>query len=120
KRAEEEIRTLAFYDPLTRLPNRRLLMDSLVHALATSERTGGEGALLFIDLDKFKTLNDTRGHDVGDLLLTQVAQRLQVCLRDCDTLARWGGDEFTVLMEGLGSHPGDAADKAGLVAKKIL
>ena len=102
KRAEEEIRSLAFYDPLTQLPNRRLLMDRLTHALATSERTGDEGALLFIDLDKFKTLNDTRGHDVGDLHLMQVARRLEECLRECDTVARWGGDEFTVLLEGLG------------------
>jgi diguanylate cyclase (GGDEF)-like protein/PAS domain S-box-containing protein len=120
KQAEEEIRNLAFYDPLTQLPNRRLLMDRLVHALTTSERTGAEGALLFIDLDKFKTLNDTRGHDVGDLLLTQVAQRLQDCLRDCDTVARWGGDEFTVLLEGLGSNAIEAADRTDTVARKIL
>jgi diguanylate cyclase (GGDEF)-like protein/PAS domain S-box-containing protein len=120
RRAEEEIRNLAFYDPLTQLPNRRLLMDRLTHALATGERTGGEGALLFIDLDKFKTLNDTRGHDVGDLHLMQVARRLQDCLRECDTVARWGGDEFTVLLEGLGGDAGEAAARAGRVARKIL
>jgi len=120
KRAEEEIRNLAFYDPLTQLPNRRLLTDRLTHALATSERTGAEGALLFIDLDKFKTLNDTRGHDVGDLHLTQVARRLQDCLRECDTVARWGGDEFTVLLEGLGDDADAAATRAGVVARKIL
>jgi|KBSMisStaDraftv2_1062788.scaffolds.fasta_scaffold02490_3 diguanylate cyclase (GGDEF)-like protein/PAS domain S-box-containing protein len=120
KRAEEEIRSLAFYDPLTQLPNRRLLMDRLTHALATSERTGDEGALLFIDLDKFKTLNDTRGHDVGDLHLMQVARRLEECLRECDTVARWGGDEFTVLLEGLGGDADEAAQRAGMVARKIL
>jgi diguanylate cyclase (GGDEF)-like protein/PAS domain S-box-containing protein len=120
KRAEEEIRSLAFYDPLTQLPNRRLLMDRLTHALATSERTGEEGALLFIDLDKFKTLNDTRGHDVGDLHLMQVARRLEDCLRECDTVARWGGDEFTVLLEGLGGNADEAAQRAGMVARKIL
>jgi diguanylate cyclase (GGDEF)-like protein/PAS domain S-box-containing protein len=120
KRAEEEIRKLAFYDPLTRLPNRRLLMDRLTHALSISERTGAEGALLFIDLDKFKTLNDTRGHHVGDLHLMQVAERLQACLRDCDTVARWGGDEFIVLLEGLGDDVDVAARHAGLVSQKIL
>jgi len=120
KRAEQEIRNLAFYDPLTQLPNRRLLTDRLTHALATSERTGSQGALLFIDLDKFKNLNDTRGHDIGDLHLTQVAQRLQDCLRDCDTVARWGGDEFTVLLEGLDGDADEAAKRAALVARKIL
>jgi len=120
KRAEEEIRSLAFYDPLTQLPNRRLLMDRLTHALATSERTGDEGALLFIDLDKFKTLNDTRGHDVGDLHLMQVARRLEHCLRECDTVARWGGDEFTVLLERLGGDADEAAQRAGMVERKIL
>ena len=118
KRAEEEIRSLAFYDPLTQLPNRRLLMDRLTHALATSERTGDEGALLFIDLDKFKTLNDTRGHDVGDLHLLQVARRLEDCLRECDTVARWGGDEFIVLLEGLGGDADEAARRAGTVARE--
>jgi diguanylate cyclase (GGDEF)-like protein/PAS domain S-box-containing protein len=120
KRAEEEIRNLAFYDPLTQLPNRRLLMDRLNHALLISERTSGEGALLFIDLDKFKTLNDTRGHHVGDLHLMQVAGRLKDCLREGDTVARWGGDEFIVLLEGLGDDAQEAARRAGLVTSKIL
>jgi diguanylate cyclase (GGDEF)-like protein len=120
KRAEEEIRNLAFYDPLTQLPNRRLLMDRLTQALSASERTGGDGALLFIDLDKFKTLNDTRGHDVGDVHLMQVARRLKDCLRECDTVARWGGDEFIVLLEGLGSDADEAARRTGLVTRKIL
>jgi len=88
KFAEEEIRTLAFYDPLTRLPNRRLLQDRLQQALAYSARNGHKGALLFIDLDNFKNLNDTLGHDIGDLLLQQVAQRLVSCVREGDTVAR--------------------------------
>jgi diguanylate cyclase (GGDEF)-like protein/PAS domain S-box-containing protein len=120
KRAEQEIRKLAFYDPLTQLPNRRLLMDRLTHALSLSERTGAEGALLFIDLDKFKTLNDTRGHHVGDRHLMQVAVRLKDCLRDCDTVARWGGDEFVVLLEGLGTDGAEAARRAALVTDKLL
>jgi diguanylate cyclase (GGDEF)-like protein/PAS domain S-box-containing protein len=120
KHAEEEIRKLAFYDPLTQLPNRRLLMDRLSHALSISERANAEGALLFIDLDKFKTLNDTRGHHVGDLHLMQVAERLKDCLRECDTVARWGGDEFIVLLEGLGSESDEAARRAGLVTRKML
>jgi diguanylate cyclase (GGDEF)-like protein len=120
KRAEEEIRNLAFFDPLTQLPNRRLLMDRLTHALSTSERAGGEGALLFIDLDKFKTLNDTRGHHIGDLLLMQVAGRLKDCLRESDTVARWGGDEFTVLLEDLGDDAEEAARSAATVTRKIL
>jgi diguanylate cyclase (GGDEF)-like protein/PAS domain S-box-containing protein len=120
KRAEEEIRKLAFYDPLTQLPNRRLLMDRLTHALAVSERHGAEGALLFIDLDKFKTLNDTRGHHVGDLHLMQVAARLKECLRDGDTVARWGGDEFIVLLEGLDDAADEAARRAAGVTRKIL
>ena len=120
KLAEDEIRSLAFYDPLTNLPNRRLLMDRLRHALVKSERSAEMGALIFVDLDNFKKLNDTRGHDIGDLLLAEVAQRLSNCLRDGDTVARLGGDEFVVLLEGLGRSAVDAADRAETVAGKIL
>ncbi|MDB5846825.1 MAG: hypothetical protein JWP29_577, partial [Rhodoferax sp.] len=99
KAAEREIQKLAFYDPLTQLPNRLLLMDRLQHALAASTRSGRGGALLFIDLDNFKTLNDTLGHDQGDLLLQQVALRLTSCVREADSVARLGGDEFVVMLE---------------------
>jgi diguanylate cyclase (GGDEF)-like protein/PAS domain S-box-containing protein len=120
KAAENEIRNLAFYDPLTGLPNRRLLMDRMHHALATSTRNGREGALLFIDLDNFKTLNDTLGHDVGDRLLQQVAQRLIACVRDGDTVARLGGDEFVVMLEGLSEQTLEAAAQTEAVGEKIL
>lgn len=120
KLAEEEIKELAFFDPLTRLPNRRLLYDRLELALAASMRNGREGVLLFIDLDNFKTLNDTLGHNFGDLLLQQVAQRLLSCVRDCDTVARLGGDEFVVLLEDFGSQSLEAATKAEVVGGKIL
>ncbi len=120
KAAEEEIKELAFFDPLTRLPNRRLLYDRLERALAASVRNGREGVLLFIDLDNFKTLNDTLGHNVGDLLLQQVARRLLSCVRDCDTVARLGGDEFVVILEDLGSQSLEAATKAEAVGEKIL
>ena len=106
KLAEEEIKHLAFYDPLTRLPNRRLLLDRLWQALASSARSRRNGALLFIDLDNFKTLNDTLGHDKGDLLLQQVAQRLATCVREGDTVARLGGDEFVVMLEDLSGNAG--------------
>ena len=119
KQAEDEIRNLAFYDPLTNLPNRRLLMDRLAHALAHSERNGTSGALLFIDLDNFKKLNDTRGHDVGDLLLKEVAQRLLTCLRESDTAARLGGDEFVILLEDMGRSASETAERAKLVGEKV-
>lgn len=119
KLAEDEIRHLAFYDPLTKLPNRRLLTERLQHALATTARTDSHGALLFIDLDNFKSLNDTRGHDVGDLLLELVGQRLSLVLRQGDTAARLGGDEFVVLLEDLHDEVSNAADLAELVAQKI-
>ena len=119
KVAEDEIRSLAFYDSLTNLPNRRLLTERLQHALATSSRTENYGALLFIDLDNFKKLNDTRGHDVGDLLLEMVGQRLSMCLRQGDTAARLGGDEFVVLLEDLNKDIAHAADLSELVAQKI-
>lgn len=119
KVAEDQIKNLAFYDPLTNLPNRRLLLDRLHHAMASSARSGREGALLFIDLDNFKALNDTRGHDMGDLLLRQVAQRLTSCVREDDTVARLGGDEFVVILEGLGEHDLEAAAQTDAVGEKI-
>ncbi len=120
KAANEEINHLAFYDTLTQLPNRRLLMDRLKQALASSARSGREGALLFIDLDNFKSLNDTLGHDVGDLLLQQVAQRLKSCVREGDTVARLGGDEFVVMLEDLSEHALEAAAQTETVGEKIL
>ena len=112
KAAEEEIRYLAFYDPLTRLPNRRLLMDRLQQALATSARHQRSGALLLLDLDNFKTLNETQGHDRGDTLLLQVSHRLRACVHEDDTVARQGGDEFVVVLEDLGDTREEAAARA--------
>ena len=120
KNAEMQIRHLAFYDPLTQLPNRRLLADRLQQALIASTRSKREGALLFIDLDNFKTLNDTLGHHKGDLLLQEVARRVSDCLRECDTVARLGGDEFVVMLEDLSDHVVDAASQAEAVGEKIL
>jgi len=119
KEAEEQIRDLAFYDPLTKLPNRRLLLDRLHQALALSARSDEQGALLFIDLDHFKSINDTQGHPVGDLLLIEVANRLQSCVREGDTTARLGGDEFVVLLEGLDPDEPTAAAQAETVGEKI-
>jgi diguanylate cyclase (GGDEF)-like protein/PAS domain S-box-containing protein len=120
KAAEKEIERLAFYDALTALPNRRMLIDRLHLALSASQRWGQSGALLFIDLDNFKVLNDTLGHHTGDLLLQQVAQRLQSCVRSVDTVARLGGDEFVVMLEQLHPHLEQAAAEAEGVAKKVL
>ncbi|MCT6718987.1 putative bifunctional diguanylate cyclase/phosphodiesterase [Acidovorax sp. K2F] len=120
KAAEDEINSLAFYDPLTRLPNRRLLMDRLKQALVASSRSAKCGALLFIDLDHFKTLNDTLGHDKGDLLLQQVASRLVTCVREGDTVARLGGDEFVVILEDLGENPEEVAAHCRVVGEKIF
>jgi diguanylate cyclase (GGDEF)-like protein/PAS domain S-box-containing protein len=120
KEAEREIEQLAFFDTLTLLPNRRLLLDRLQHALATCARSGHSGALLFIDLDNFKSLNDTLGHDKGDMLLKEVAQRLQACAVKSETVARLGGDEFVVMLEDLGAKPEEAAAQAEVVAEKIL
>ena len=119
KQAEEQIRDLAFYDPLTKLPNRRLLLDRLHQALVLSARNGQQGALLFIDLDNFKSVNDTQGHAVGDLLLVEVAKRLQACIRAGDTTARLGGDEFVVLLEDLDPDEPTAASQAETVGEKI-
>jgi diguanylate cyclase (GGDEF)-like protein/PAS domain S-box-containing protein len=120
KNAIEKLEQLAFYDPLTQLPNRRLLKDRLHLALSHSTRSKQYGVLLFIDLDKFKTLNDTLGHKMGDLLLQQVAQRLICCIRDDDTAARLGGDEFVVMMEDLGENAEESVINAAIAGKKIL
>jgi diguanylate cyclase (GGDEF)-like protein/PAS domain S-box-containing protein len=120
KLAEDEIHSLAFFDHLTGLPNRRQLMARLDRATATSCRSKKYGALLFIDLDNFKTLNDTRGHDIGDLLLQQVATRLTSCVREGDTVARLGGDEFVVLLEQLSVHKEEAVMQSELVGEKVL
>ncbi len=120
KAAEETIRQQAFHDPLTHLPNRRLLLERLAQALSSCAQTGRNGALLFIDLDHFKNLNDTLGHDVGDQLLIQVAQRIVSCVRSVDTVARLGGDEFIVLLTELDRRAIDAATEAKWVGRKIL
>jgi diguanylate cyclase (GGDEF)-like protein/PAS domain S-box-containing protein len=119
KAAEDEIRHLAFYDPLSKLPNRRLMMDRLAQAQTSSRRHNRHGALMLIDLDNFKTLNDTLGHDVGDQLLVRVASRLEACVRSGDTVARLGGDEFVVILEDL-DESGLAAVQAESIARKIL
>ena len=120
KTAEDEIRYLAFYDPLTELPNRRLLLEHLRQSINISKRTGQHRALLFIDLDNFKILNDTLGHHIGDMLLKEVGKRLSSCIRTSDTAARVGGDEFVVILEDVGSSLKDAASRAKSVAEKIL
>lgn len=119
KQAEERIRKLAFYDPLTELPNRALFQDRLRQAMTASGRDGRHGALLLIDLDNFKTLNDTRGHATGDKLLKSIAQRLDNTLREGDTVSRLGGDEFMILLPGLSTVKQDAAIVAGKVAEKV-
>ena len=120
KGAEEAIRQMAFQDALTGLPNRRLLLDRLQQALLTSARHKRCGALLFLDLDKFKHLNDTLGHEVGDQLLQQVAQRILTNVRAVDTVARIGGDEFVVLIADLSESRDDAKLHASMVGQKIL
>ncbi|MFA4969458.1 MAG: EAL domain-containing protein [Sulfuritalea sp.] len=120
KKAEDRIEELAYFDQLTGLPNRTLLLDRLKQAMTASSRNDRHGALLFIDLDHFKTLNDTLGHDMGDLLLRQVAQRLTLCVREGDTVARLGGDEFVVMLANLSAMERDAATGIETVAEKIL
>ena len=120
RRANAEIESLAFYDPLTGLPNRRLLLDRLGQASVLAQRSGQLGALLFLDLDHFKALNDTLGHEVGDELLQQVAQRLRACVRVADTVARLGGDEFVVMLNELSSSTEEAAKLAQRIGEKIL
>ncbi len=119
KEDERKIMQLAFYDPLTGLPNRRLLLDRLNRAMAAGAREGQFGAVLLLDLDHFKTLNDTRGHEVGDQLLVEVARRLVETLRDSDSAARLGGDEFVILLEGLHEEEMAAATKAEVIAERI-
>lgn len=119
KRLEEQVRQLAFHDPLTRLANRRLLVEHLDQAMSASKRSHHHGALLFLDLDNFKSLNDTHGHGVGDLLLIEVAERLKACVREADTVARFGGDEFVVLLCELDTKQHDAAAQATAIAEKI-
>lgn len=120
KKDEEIIYQLAFYDSLTKLANRRLLLDRLEQAMNLSQRTQEYGVLLFLDLDKFKPVNDHFGHDVGDALLQEVANRLNECVRKVDTVARFGGDEFVVLLNELGKEPTEARQNTYLIAEKIL
>ena len=119
KRLEEQVRQLAFHDPLTHLANRRLMLDHLEQAMSASKRSQRHGALLFLDLDNFKPLNDTQGHGVGDLLLIEVGERLKACVREADTVARFGGDEFVVLLCELSTQPGEAAEQAVAIAEKV-
>jgi diguanylate cyclase (GGDEF)-like protein len=120
KHSEAEIEHLAFFDALTGLPNRRLLLTRLQHALETSARYGSHGALLFIDLDHFKVLNDTKGHDAGDQLLQEVAQRLRDSVRGEDCVARLGGDEFVLMLQGLAKDAASAAAQAAVVGEQLL
>lgn len=119
KQMEEQVHQLAFYDPLTKLPNRRLLSDRLSQAMAASKRNACYCALMMLDLDNFKPLNDTHGHLVGDLLLSEVASRLTNCVREIDTVARAGGDEFVVLLGELSADLAASASEALMIAEKI-
>jgi diguanylate cyclase (GGDEF)-like protein/PAS domain S-box-containing protein len=120
KHAEEEIRTLAFFDPLTGLANRRMLMEQLRKSIAFSARSHRKRALLIVDLDDFKNLNDTLGHETGDLLLREVGLRISACVRESDTVGHLGGDEFVLLLEDLGETPEVAAAQAKMIAEKVL
>lgn len=119
KEMEEQVRQHAFYDALTHLPNRHLLEDRLSQALSASERSHCYGALLFLDLDNFKPLNDSHGHSMGDLLLVEVAQRLKKCVREVDTVSRFGGDEFVIILNELSADKTESIKRAMKVAKKI-
>jgi len=116
---DQEIHDLAFYDALTQLPNRRLLSDRLDQAMASSKRNGRYGALLFLDLDNFKLLNDTQGHAAGDLLLPEAGRRITGCLRETDTVARLGGDEFVLVLCELDKDKARSAQQSGVVAEKV-
>lgn len=115
RRRQEDLFYLAHYDSLTQIPNRMLFTDRLTQACLEAKRNGGLLALMFVDVDRFKQINDSLGHRFGDLLLQGVARRLRACLRECDTLARLGGDEFAILMEGIGSH-----EDAGILAERLV
>ena len=119
KMAEEKIRNLAFYDALTQLPNRRLLQDRFNLVVSACKRNNRYAALMFIDLDNFKPLNDKHGHDVGDILLMEVANRIIGCVREVDTVARFGGDEFVVMLSELDSERAVSVERATVVAEKI-
>jgi diguanylate cyclase (GGDEF)-like protein/PAS domain S-box-containing protein len=119
KKAEEQIRNLAFYDTLTQLPNRRLLQDRFNLVISACKRNNQYAALMFIDLDNFKPLNDEHGHDVGDILLMEVARRISSCVREVDTVARFGGDEFVVMLSELDADKAVSVTQAGVVAEKI-
>ena len=119
KQMEDQVLQLAFYDDLTKLPNRRLLNDRLSQTMAASKRSSCYGALMFLDLDNFKPLNDTHGHVVGDLLLIEVADRLKACVREMDTVARFGGDEFVVMLSDLNADKAESTSQAEIVAEKI-
>lgn len=119
KRLEDQIRHLAFYDPLTKLANRRLLNDRLEQTMPASKRSGRYAALMLLDLDDFKQVNDSFGHTVGDEVLVEVAKRLKGCVREMDTVARWGGDEFVVILSQLDMNKGASVQQARLVAEKI-
>ena len=120
RQLEEDVRQLAFHDALTQLPNRRLLNDRVNQAMAASARSGCYGALMFLDLDNFKLLNDTHGHVIGDLLLIEAANRLKACVRGVDTVARFGGDEFVVMISELDIDRAASVVQAQIVAEKIL
>jgi diguanylate cyclase (GGDEF)-like protein/PAS domain S-box-containing protein len=119
KKVEEQIRNLAYYDSLTQLPNRRMLSDRMAQVMAASKRRGHYAALMVLDLDNFKELNDTYGHAAGDALLVEVAGRLRNCVREADTVARFGGDEFEVMLSELDANKARSAVQAGIVAEKI-
>jgi diguanylate cyclase (GGDEF)-like protein len=119
KLMEEQARQLAFYDPLTLLPNRRLLNDRLGQTLSANKRKGQYSAVLFLDLDNFKSLNDVHGHVVGDLLLIDAATRLKHCVRETDTVARFGGDEFVILLSELATNEAESYSQASLIAEKV-
>jgi diguanylate cyclase (GGDEF)-like protein len=119
KEIEAQVREMAFYDPLTRVLNRRLLIDRLNQTMVASKRSGCHGALIFLDLDNFKPLNDTYGHETGDALLVEAAQRLTQCVREVDTVARFGGDEFVVILGDLHDSKVESVSQATIIAEKI-